>query len=114
VLGEIRVGIFALRDIKKGEEITFDYQFERFGAFRQRCYCGSQNCRKYLGAKPVNKDGENQKQQQQVLLILFLSLLFVYFIISLFVSKLFVVFVSSLHFSIICLLFVFVESVTLL
>jgi len=26
VRGELRVGIFAVRDIKKGEEITFDYQ----------------------------------------------------------------------------------------
>jgi hypothetical protein len=66
VLGEIRVGIFALRDIKKGEEITFDYQFERFGAFRQKCFCGSENCRKYLCAKPTNKDVEERPQQQQL------------------------------------------------
>jgi len=29
--GETRVGIFALRDIAVGEEITYDYQFEHSG-----------------------------------------------------------------------------------
>ena len=36
-----------------GEELTFDYQFQRFGEAAQLCYCGSDNCRGYLG---VNKD----------------------------------------------------------
>lgn len=52
VLGEIRIGIFAIRDIKYEEELTFDYQFERFGGKKQKCYCGEDNCRGYLGAKP--------------------------------------------------------------
>ena len=40
VRGEWRVGIFAIRDIAEGEEITFDYQFERMYAalsFRVEC-----------------------------------------------------------------------------
>lgn len=55
VNGETRVGIFSIKDIAKEEELTFDYQFERFGSSRQRCYCGSKNCRKFLCAKPVKE-----------------------------------------------------------
>ncbi|XP_062199248.1 histone-lysine N-methyltransferase ASHH3-like isoform X3 [Phragmites australis] len=55
--GETRVGIFALRDINKGEELTYDCKFVQFGA-GQDCHCGSSNCRKMLGTmkstKPVN------------------------------------------------------------
>ncbi|RLM85880.1 histone-lysine N-methyltransferase ASHH3-like isoform X1 [Panicum miliaceum] len=52
--GETRVGIFALRDIKKGEELTYDYKFVQFGA-DQDCHCGSSNCRKMLGTtKSIN------------------------------------------------------------
>ncbi|CAN6204118.1 unnamed protein product [Urochloa humidicola] len=47
--GETRVGIFALRDIKKGEELTYDYKFVQFGP-DQDCHCGSSNCRKMLGS----------------------------------------------------------------
>eukprot|EP01117_Protostelium_nocturnum_P007245 TRINITY_DN2590_c0_g1_i3.p1 TRINITY_DN2590_c0_g1~~TRINITY_DN2590_c0_g1_i3.p1 ORF type:complete len:611 (+),score=190.28 TRINITY_DN2590_c0_g1_i3:140-1834(+) len=52
IAGETRVGIFALKDIKADTELTFDYQFERFGAKKQQCFCGEANCRTYLGAKP--------------------------------------------------------------
>lgn len=31
VNGELRIGFFSKRDIRAGEEITFDYQFQRFG-----------------------------------------------------------------------------------
>jgi len=52
VESELRVGIFALRDIPAKTELTFDYQFERFGPKKQKCFCGEANCRGYLGAKP--------------------------------------------------------------
>ncbi|XP_058077910.1 histone-lysine N-methyltransferase ASHH3 isoform X4 [Magnolia sinica] len=49
--GETRIGIFATRDIKRGEDLTYDYQFVQFGA-DQDCYCGALGCRQKLGTKP--------------------------------------------------------------
>ena len=51
VRGQKCVGIFALRKIEPGEELTFDYRFERIGTTKQKCHCGEKNCRGYLGAK---------------------------------------------------------------
>jgi hypothetical protein len=45
VAGELRVGIFATKDIPAGEEITFDYQLDTLGnADKKPCHCGAQNC----------------------------------------------------------------------
>lgn len=51
VKGRLRMGIFAKRDIIQGEEITFDYNVDRYGSQVQACYCGSDNCMGYLGGK---------------------------------------------------------------
>ncbi|KAK4280506.1 hypothetical protein QN277_012127 [Acacia crassicarpa] len=50
--GETRIGIFATRDITKGEHLTYDYQFVQFGA-DQDCHCGAAACRRKLGARPT-------------------------------------------------------------
>lgn len=46
-----RMGIFAKRDIQKGEEICFDYNVDRYGAEPQTCHCGAANCLGVLGGK---------------------------------------------------------------
>ncbi|PON60140.1 Methyltransferase [Parasponia andersonii] len=57
VNGEICIGLFALRDIKKGEEVTFDYNYVRvFGAAAKKCYCGSPQCRGYIGGDPLKNE----------------------------------------------------------
>ncbi|KAL2497169.1 histone methyltransferase [Abeliophyllum distichum] len=59
VNGEVCVGLFALRDIKKGDELTFDYNYVRvFGAAAKKCVCGSPNCRGYIGGggDPLNSE----------------------------------------------------------
>lgn len=52
VVGDkLRMGIFSKRTIQKGEEITFDYNVDRYGAQSQPCYCGEPNCIKWMGGK---------------------------------------------------------------
>ncbi|XP_052202818.1 histone-lysine N-methyltransferase ASHH2 [Diospyros lotus] len=57
VNGEVCIGLFALRDIKKGEEVTFDYNYVRvFGAAAKKCVCGSSHCRGYIGGDPLKTE----------------------------------------------------------
>ncbi|GLJ25256.1 hypothetical protein SUGI_0483490 [Cryptomeria japonica] len=50
VNGEVCIGLFAIRDIKKGEELTFDYNYVRvFGAAAKKCECSSSECKGFIG-----------------------------------------------------------------
>ncbi|KAL4422425.1 hypothetical protein ABPG75_008622 [Micractinium tetrahymenae] len=49
VHGELAIGLFTLVDIPKGAELTFDYNFERYGDKPMKCLCGSKNCRGVIG-----------------------------------------------------------------
>ncbi|KAG1683065.1 Histone-lysine N-methyltransferase SETD2 [Nymphon striatum] len=51
VNGELRIGFFSKRNIFKGEELTFDYQFQRYGRQAQKCLCLSENCRGFIGGE---------------------------------------------------------------
>ncbi len=42
--------IVAMRDIKKGEELTYDYEMTENSDWRMECKCGSKSCRKIIGA----------------------------------------------------------------
>ena len=59
VNGELRIGFFARRSISKDEELTFDYQFQTFGEKQQKCYCGSEKCRGYLGMSNSTTSNNN-------------------------------------------------------
>lgn len=48
---KLRMGIFAERNIKKGEELVFNYNVDRYGADPQPCYCEEPNCTGFIGGK---------------------------------------------------------------
>lgn len=64
VNGELRVGFFTRKEIKKGEELTFDYQFEHYGE-PQKCYCGSDNCRGFIGIVKSSPQKTNKKKDKK-------------------------------------------------
>lgn len=52
VIGDkLRMGIFAERNIKAGEELVFNYNVDRYGAEPQPCYCDEPNCTGFIGGK---------------------------------------------------------------
>lgn len=58
--------LVALRDIKKGEEITFDYSANEGTEFEFLCQCQSPNCRKVI--RPYPKLTSHQKKEISSLL----------------------------------------------
>lgn len=54
VNGFLRVGFFAVHHIYPGEELSFDYQFQRYGDEPQECYCGADKCRGVIGSEQVS------------------------------------------------------------
>ena len=57
VNGELRVGFFTKRGVHEGEELSFDYKYERYGNVAQKCYCGTSRCRGWLGGEPGSDSG---------------------------------------------------------
>ncbi|KAJ7730702.1 histone methyltransferase [Mycena maculata] len=47
----VRMGIFAKRNIDKYEELTFNYNVDRYGHQAQKCYCGEPQCVGFIGGK---------------------------------------------------------------
>lgn len=69
VIGKkMRIGIFTCRMITAGEELTFDYKFERYGAMAQNCYCGEPNCKGYIGTTEKESiDNDTEDDEEDVL-----------------------------------------------
>ena len=64
VVGDkLRMGIFAKRNLKKGEELVFDYNVDRYGAEPQACFCGEPNCIGYIGGKTQTESGTKLSHQ---------------------------------------------------
>jgi SET domain-containing protein len=45
------MGIFTKRAIEANEELTFNYNVDRYGHDAQVCYCGEPNCVGFIGGK---------------------------------------------------------------
>ncbi|XP_069773931.1 histone-lysine N-methyltransferase NSD3 isoform X3 [Narcine bancroftii] len=52
VMGDTRVGLFALSDVQAGSELTFNYNLDCLGNGKTVCKCGAPNCSGYLGVRP--------------------------------------------------------------
>jgi len=63
VLGETCVGIFAIKDIEVGEELSFNYQFDVYSTPFTRCLCGAANCKQYLGLVPEGYTAEEWNEK---------------------------------------------------
>lgn len=64
VRGVLRAGIFALRDIAEGDELSFDYKWDRKrGRAATKCHCGSPKCR---GTLEVPKSMEEEELEHQL------------------------------------------------
>jgi SET domain-containing protein len=64
VQNRVRMGIFTLREIAAGEELTFDYKFERYGEKAQPCYCGESICEGVIGSSK-NKDKDFDLEDEE-------------------------------------------------
>ena len=62
VQGRDRVGVFTCRDVEAGDELTFDYRWQRTAGPKLPCTCGKRRCRGWLGQKEKDdEDGEEEK-----------------------------------------------------
>lgn len=59
--------IVAMRPIKKGEEIVFDYAMNNVDRWEMKCNCGSKNCRKIISNFDVLDDETKKKYLNYVL-----------------------------------------------
>ncbi|XP_065317367.1 histone-lysine N-methyltransferase NSD2-like isoform X2 [Gordionus sp. m RMFG-2023] len=55
VNGDIRVGLFAIKDIPEGSELTFNYNLDCLGNEKKKCKCGATNCSRFMGVRPPKK-----------------------------------------------------------
>ncbi|XP_066597592.1 histone-lysine N-methyltransferase Set2 isoform X2 [Prorops nasuta] len=65
VNGELRIGFFNKKFIAAGEEITFDYHFQRYGKEAQKCFCEALNCRGWIGDTPEEEKEKIEKKEKR-------------------------------------------------
>ncbi|KAM4690045.1 histone-lysine N-methyltransferase ASH1L [Rhinophrynus dorsalis] len=64
VNGVYRIGLYALKDMPAGTELTYDYNFHSFNTEKQQlCKCGVEKCRGIIGGKSQRMNGLSNKAQ---------------------------------------------------
>ncbi|XP_030821038.1 histone-lysine N-methyltransferase ASH1L [Camarhynchus parvulus] len=67
VNGVYRIGLYALKDMPAGTELTYDYNFHSFNVEKQQlCKCGFDKCRGIIGGKSQRMNGLSSKSNQTV------------------------------------------------
>ncbi|CBJ25830.1 conserved unknown protein [Ectocarpus siliculosus] len=65
IAGYTRLGIYAKKDLAKGESLSYDYKFSTNEKARFKCMCGAENCRGTLAPKEqeeeITEDGSKLK-----------------------------------------------------
>lgn len=56
VNGDTRVGLFAVRDVPTGTELTFNYNLDCLGNEKTTCICEAPNCSGFIGDRPKKSD----------------------------------------------------------
>jgi hypothetical protein len=69
VKGRTRIGIFAMKDIKENEPLSYDYQFDTQEADTFRCGCGAATCRGTMAPKKkvVSKASLSKKDVKRMI-----------------------------------------------
>ena len=65
VNGDIRVGLFACKDIPAGTELTFNYQLDCLSNNKAVCKCGTKVCAGFIGDRPKQLPTSSSQQQLQ-------------------------------------------------
>uniref|UniRef100_A0A8D0PP50 ASH1 like histone lysine methyltransferase n=1 Tax=Sus scrofa TaxID=9823 RepID=A0A8D0PP50_PIG len=66
VNGVYRIGLYALKDMPAGTELTYDYNFHSFNVEKQQlCKCGFEKCRGIIGGKSQRVNGLTSNKSSQ-------------------------------------------------
>lgn len=66
VNGVYRIGLYALKDVPAGTELTYDYNFHSFNVEKQQlCKCGFEKCRGIIGGKSQRMNGLTSHKSSQ-------------------------------------------------
>lgn len=63
--GKIKIGLFTLKNIKAGNELTFDYKFVRFGKEPQKCLCGEPSCTGFIGVSSKDNSSKSSGRKRK-------------------------------------------------